>query len=140
LTNAMRSHAPATDMLLKAPAAKNTAKTLVRLQVNNGTNTDEAVIYLSANASNGLDAYDAPKMSNDNVDIPEIYTTVGAEQMVINAMNTIPMDTPIGLGFVPGNATSFSLTANEISNLPIGVKVILKDNITNEEMKLRNQY
>ena len=136
LTNAMRSHAPATDMLLKAPAAKNTANTLVRLQVSNGTNTDEAVLYLSANASNGMDVYDAPKMSNNDVAIPEIYTTVGAEHMVINAMNTIPLDTPIGLGFVPGNATSFSLTANEISNLPTGVKVILKDNITNAETDL----
>lgn len=136
LTNAMRSHAPAIDMLLKAPAAKKTTKTLVRLQVSNGTNTDETVIYFSLNASNGMDAYDAPKMSNDNVAIPEIYTTVGAEQIVINAMNTIPMDTPIGLGFVPGNASSFSLSANEISNLPTGVKVILKDNVTKTETDL----
>ena len=136
LTNAMRSHAPATDLLFKVPAAKNTANTLVRLQVSNGTNTDEAVLYLSANASNGLDTYDAPKMSNNNVAIPEIYTTVGAEQMVINAMNTLTLDTPIGLGFVPGNATSFSLTANQISNLPAGVKVILKDNVTTTETDL----
>jgi predicted RNA-binding protein with TRAM domain len=136
LTNAMRSHAPATDMLLKAPAAKNTSKTLVRLQVSNGTNTDEAVLYLSANASNGIDVYDAPKMSNDNVAIPEIYTTVGAEHMVINALKILPMDTPIGLGFVPGNATSFSLTTNEISNLPTGVKLILKDNVTKAETDL----
>ena len=136
LTNAMRSHAPATDILLKAPAAKNTAKTLVRLQVSNGTNTDETVLYFNANASNGIDTYDAPKMSNDNVDIPEIYTTVGTEQLVINAMNTIPMDTPIGLGFIAGNATSFSLTANEISNLPADVKLILKDNVTTTETDL----
>jgi hypothetical protein len=136
LTNAMRSHAPATDFLLKAPAAKNTAKTVVRLQVSNGANTDEAVLYLSANASNGMDIYDSPKMSNNDVGIPEIYTTVGDEQMVINAMNTLPLDTPIGLGFVPGNATSFSLAANEITNLPTDVKVILKDNVTMVETDL----
>ncbi len=136
LTNAMRSHAPASDLLLKAPAAKNTARTLVRLQVSNGTNSDEAVLYVSANASNGQDTYDAPKMSNDNVAIPEIYTTVGTEQMVINAMNTLPLDTPIGLGFVAGNASSFSLTANQITNLPAGVKVILKDNVILTETDL----
>ena len=136
LTNDMRSHAPVTDKLLKAPAAKNTAKTLVRLQVSNGTNTDEAVLYFSANASNGLDGYDAPKMSNENVDIPEIYTTLGDEQIVINGMNTIPLNAPIGLGFVAGNASSFSLTANEVSNLPSGVKLILKDNVTNAETDL----
>jgi len=136
LTNDMRSHAPASDLLLKAPAAKKTTNTLVRLQVNNGTNTDEVVLYVSGNASNGLDTYDAPKMSNDNVAIPEIYTTVGTEQMVINAMNSLPLDTPIELAFVPGNATSFSLTANEISNLPTDVKLILKDNVTNVETDL----
>ena len=136
LTNAMRSHAPASDLLLKAPSLKNTANTLVRLQVNNGTNTDEAVLYVSANASNGMDVYDAPKMSNNDGSIPEIYTTVGTEQMVINAMNTLPLDTPIGLGFVPGNASLFSLSANEISNLPAGVKLILKDNVTTTETDL----
>ncbi len=136
LTNEMRSHAPATDKLLKAPAAKNNANTLVRLQVNNGTNTDETVLYFSANASNGIDPYDAPKMSNDNVAIPEIYTTLGTEQIVINGMNTIPLDTPIGLGFVAGNASTFSLTANEISNLPSGLKLILKDNVTKTETDL----
>ena len=55
LTNSMRSHAPDTDKLLKAPAAKNTEMTLVRLQVSNGTNNDEAVIYFSENAQNDVD-------------------------------------------------------------------------------------
>jgi len=132
----MRTHAPASDLLLKAPAAKNTARTLVRLQVSNGTNSDEAVLYVSGNASNGMDTYDAPKMSNNNVAIPEIYSTVGTEQLVINAMNTLQLDTPIGLGFVAGNASSFSLTANQITNLPAGVKVILKDNVTTTETDL----
>ena len=136
LTNEMRSHAPVTDKLLKAPVSKNTANTLVRFQVSNGTNTDEAVLYFSANASNGIDAYDAPKISNDNVAIPEIYTTIGSEQIVINSMNSIPLDTPIGLGFVAGDATSFNLTANEISNLPNDLKVILKDNVTKTETDL----
>jgi hypothetical protein len=40
------------------------------------------------------------------------------------------------LGFVAGNASSFSLTANEVSNLPNGVKVILKDNVTKTETDL----
>ena len=83
-----------------------------------------------------MDTYDAPKMSNNNVAIPEIYSTVGTEQLVINAMNTLPLDTPIGLGFVAGNASSFSLTANQITNLPAGVKVILKDNVTTTETDL----
>lgn len=133
LNSTMRAHAPASNKMLKAQAAKNTEMPLVRLQVSNGTNTDEAVIYFSANASNGRDGYDAPKMSNDNTAIPEIYTTLGAEQMVINGMNTIPMDQEIGLGFVAGDASSFSIKANEVSNLPSDVKLILKDNVTKAE-------
>jgi len=133
LNKDMRSHAPESNKALKAPAAQNADISLVRLQVSNGANTDEAVIYFSANSSDGRDAFDAPKMSNDNVAIPEIYTTLGAEQLVINGMNSIPVNQEIGLGFDAGNATSFSIKANEVRNLPANVKVILKDNVTNVE-------
>ena len=136
LTNTMRSLAPATDYLLKAPSAKNTANPLVRIQVSNGINTDEAVIYFSANASNGLDSYDSPKMFENKAEVPEIYTTVSSEKMVINGMKTIPLDTPIGLGFVAGNASSFSIMANEIRNLPTDIKVMLRDNVTLTETDL----
>lgn len=131
----MRSHAGTTENPgpnpLKAPAAKNSEFPLLRLQVSNGINSDEAVIYSYAAATNGYDFYDSPKMMNNDAAIPEIYTTLNNQPIVINVMNSIPLDTEIGLGFVPGNATSFSIRANEISNLPSDVKVILKDNANN---------
>jgi len=136
LSNDMRSHAPASDYLLKVPSTENTGNALIRLQVSNGTNTDEAVIYFSNKASDGLDANDSPKMSNDNPAIPEIFTSINNEQMVINGMNSIPLNQEITLGFNAGNATSFSIKANELSNLPSNVKVILKDNVTNAETDL----
>ena len=136
LTNDMRLHESVTTNLLKAPAAKSSELQLIRLQVSNGTNSDEAVIYVSENAANNLDIYDSPKMSNENTDIPEIYTTLDNQQIVINAMNSLPLNTEIGLGFVPGDATSFSLKASEISNLPPDLKVILKDNATGTETNL----
>lgn len=133
LNKDMRSHAPSANKLLKAPAAINNVLPLVRLQVSNGANTDETVIYFSANASDGRDAYDAPKMSNENTAIPEIYTTLGTERLVINGMNSIPLDQEIGLGFEAGNAASFSLKAIEVRNLPANVRVMLKDKVTNAE-------
>ena len=136
VTNAMRTHAPATDKLLKAPTAKNDQRTLVRLRVNNGINTDETVIYFGENAHNGIDIFDAPKMSNANALFPEIYTTIGTECIVINAMKNIPLDAPIGLGFIAGSASTFSITANEIINIPQTVKVILCDNVTMTETDL----
>ena len=134
VTNAMRAHAPGSDKLLKAPAIN--IRTLVRLQVSNSVNTDETVIYQSQNANNDFDTYDAPKMSNGNANIPEIYTTLGSEKIVINSMNSIPMDSPIGLGFDAGNSNSFTLRANEITNIPEGVKVMLRDNVTLTETDL----
>jgi len=135
LKNTMRLHESTTN-LLKASSLRKSANPLVRLQVSNGTNTDEAVLHISNNAANELDAYDSPKMSNENAAVPEIYTTVGSEKVVINGMNSIPMDQPLGLGFVAGNATSFSIKANEVTGLPSDVKLILKDNVTLKETDL----
>jgi hypothetical protein len=70
-------------------------------------------------------------MSNDNIAIPEIYTTLDNQHIVINALKSLPLDTEIGLGFAAGDATSFSIRANEITNLPSDVKVILKDYANN---------
>ncbi len=134
LANTLRKHAPDGGSLLKAPAVNS--NTLIRLEVSNGTNTDEAVLYFNDNAGNGFDPYDSPKMSNEDVTIPEILTRAGNEQLVINGMQTMPKDTEIALGFEAGNASSFSLRANELRNLPSDVKVILKDNVTNVETDL----
>ena len=113
---------------LKAPAAKNAVNQNLRLQVSNGISTDEALIYFNVNASNGLDAYDSPKMSNNNAAIPEIFTTVGNENLVINGMNAIPFDTEIPLGFTSGQTGSnFSIKASQLSNFDAGTRVILKD-------------
>jgi hypothetical protein len=129
----VRSHD--TSNRLKAPAAKNIDRQRVRLQVSNGTTTDEALLYFDAAAANTVDDYDSPKyMANSTV--TQIYTTVGDEKLVINGMNTLPLNQEIGLGFIPGNANSFSIIANEISNLASNVKVILKDNVTLAETDL----
>ena len=129
----IRSHQ--TSNPLKAPAAKNTDRQRVRLEVLNGISTDEALIYFDANASDNFDSYDSPKFTEAS-SVLQIFTTVGNEKLVINGMNNIPLDTPIGLGFVAGHATSFSIRANEITNIPAGVKVILKDNVTLTETDL----
>ncbi|MDX9747277.1 MAG: right-handed parallel beta-helix repeat-containing protein [Paludibacter sp.] len=136
LTTNMVHHDTNTNNKLKAPAALKSERTKVRLQVSNGTNQDELLLYTDEKASNVFDWYDSPKMSNENPLIPEIYTTEGAEILAINGLNTLPLNQEIGVAFVPGSASSFTLTANEISNLPNDVKVILKDNVTLAETDL----
>ena len=113
---------------LKAPSLINIDRQRLRLEVSNGTSTDETLVYFDAAASSGYDAYDSPKMSNNNAAIPEIYTTVANENLVINGMNSIPLDTEIPLGFTTGQAGSnFSIKASQISNFDPSVNIYLKD-------------
>jgi len=136
VNNTARSHGDGFSNLLKAPAAKNVVNPLVRLQVSNGANSDETVIYFNANADNGFDSFDSPKMFANNVNIPEIFTTSGSEQLVINGMKTLTENLEIPLGFATGTSNDFTLAATELKNLENGMHVILKDNLLMTETDL----
>jgi len=141
--NSMRSHndqtiptnrlkAPANR--LKVPAA--TTQQVLRLQVSNGINSDEAIILFNTNAADGYDAYDSPKMSNNIATIPEIYTLAGSEQVVINGLSSVNVNPELTLGFTTGAANTFTIKATEISNFEEGTKIILKDNLLDTEKEL----
>ena len=131
--NTMRSHS-ATSNLLKAPEV--TAQQVLRLQVSNGENKDEAIVLFNDKASNGYDDYDSPKMTNANVAIPEIYTMAGTEQLVINGLNSITANQELPLGFKTGQSNLFTIKATEISNFDPSMKVILRDNTLATEQEL----
>jgi hypothetical protein len=133
ITNNMRSHQNQSlaQNLLKSRAIINTTQQVLRLLVSNAVNSDEAIVLFNPSASNGYDAYDSPKMSNNNAAIPEIYTTAGTEKLVINGMNSITPDTEIPLGFKTGQSNAFSIKATEFSNFDSDTKVYLKDNLLN---------
>ncbi|MDD4992345.1 MAG: T9SS type A sorting domain-containing protein [Paludibacter sp.] len=133
-TNAMRSHADVSTNSFKAPEV--TAQQVLRLQVSNGENKDEAIVLFNDAASNGYDAFDSPKMTNANVAIPEIYTMVGTEQLVINGLNSITANQELPLGFKTGQSNLFTIKATEISNFEPGMKVILRDNTLATEQEL----
>ena len=135
LTNAMRSHASGTNRL-KVRSAVNTAQQLLRLQVSNGTSSDEAIVLFNPAASNGFDDFDSPKMSNGNSAIPEIYSLAGTEQVVINGMKEMTPNLELPLGFSTGQSNSFSIKASEISNLSSDTRVVLKDKLLNTEQEL----
>ncbi|MDD3077655.1 MAG: T9SS type A sorting domain-containing protein [Paludibacter sp.] len=136
LTNTMRSHAPSSNFLLKAPQLQSSGKISVRLVVSNGTNSDEALIYTNSQASDGYDIYDSPKMSNENSKIPEIYTEVTGQHLAINGMQQIPLDQDITLGLVEGESTELTVKASELNNISDGCKVILKDKLLDIETEL----
>ena len=110
---------------LKSPGVDN--RTILRLQVSNGINTDETVIYTDAEASNNIDQFDSNKMFNNNTAVPEIYTVLGSEKLAINGYNTISPNQEIALGFKTTSANSFTIKASELKNLISDTKVILVD-------------
>lgn len=134
--NNMRSHKDVAGNIMKVPGL--TPQKLLRLQVSNGTNTDETVLYFNANASDSFDQYDAPKRSNEELTIPEIYTQVGTEQLVINGMNSIKYETEIPIGFstlTAINNNGLSISANEMSNFETGTRLFLIDKQTNPSVE-----
>jgi len=140
-SNAMRYHANPTVNSVSITTTplkvhSQVQQQLVRLQVSNGVNNDEAVVYADPNASNAFDIYDSPKMSNSSAGLPEIYTTVENQNLVINGMNRITSDLELPLGFTTGQSNTFTIKASEISNFDASTKVILKDKLLNTEQDL----
>ncbi|MDD3323134.1 MAG: hypothetical protein PHS59_17010 [Paludibacter sp.] len=136
-TNAMRSHANPTGVtttLLKSPNAVETQK--IRLQVSNGINKDEVLIYTNQKASNEFDKYDSRKISNENVAFPEIWTVVNNETLVINGYNQLPINQEIILGFKTGQSNNFKIKASQVSNLESATSLILKDKLLDREYEL----
>jgi len=142
--NSMRSHkgsqtvgeTTVTDVKLKVPAVQNISQQVLRLQVSNGINRDETIVLFNPNASDGLDNYDSQKMSNNNIAIPEIYTMVGGESLVINGLSSTSNITQLPLGFTPGTSNTFTIKATEISNFDSKTAIFLRDDQLNTEMKL----
>ena len=134
--NVMCSHqaqALATNRL-RAPSTLD--KHILRLKVSNGINSDVALIVSNSNASDNYDSYDSPKMSNENIVIPEIYTLANSEELVINNLNSISPNKELILGFRPGISTSFTIEAKEISNFDSNIKIMLLDKLTGNEKEL----
>ena len=127
VTNNMRSHRDVSGNTYKVLAQKTTAQPQLRLQISNGINVDETLIYTNPNASNAFDMYDSPKMANGSASFPEIYTLAGSEQLVISGLNTIPYYTELPIGFTTGTAGTFSIKASELKNFDAGIQLILKD-------------
>ena len=132
VNNAQRAHADNSSNTFKAKASLET-QSVLRLQISNGINSDQALVNFNSNASNGLDSYDSPKLSNESASIPEIYTLAGTEQVVINGVNDA---TELALGFTTGEAGNFSIKASQFANFASGTQIVLRDNLLNYEQDL----
>ena len=131
--NSLRSHKTDTINPFKVQALINSGQQVLRLQVSNGTSSDETIIMSNPNALNSYDNYDSPKFANDPT-IPELYTAIGTERLAINGLNSLALNQEIPLGFATDLSTNFTIKATEISNFDSNIMVILKDGTTQNDI------
>ncbi len=132
--NNMRAHCDDNGNLLKTP--KLDSHTRLRLQLINGTESDETLICTESAADNGFDMYDSPKMMNNSSVTPDLYTLAGQERLVINGLNAISDNTELPLGFNLNAAATLKLKASEISNFADGTRIYLLDKTDNKQIEL----
>jgi|GEM_PF-1373831 len=138
-TNAMRKHADNASNKFKVSAVKLNDTKLVRLKVSNATSSDETILGFNAKASDNFDSYDSPKMFNSSASMPEIFTQVATEKLVINGMTDLKTNVEIPLGFVTETKGDFSIKASELKNIDSSTRLILIDKQKNVEFVL-NDY
>jgi hypothetical protein len=143
--NSMRTHANPLEegetintTPLKVIKSSNQDYPVLRLQVSNNINSDEAILYFNEHASDSLDAYDSPKISNGNNTIPEIYTLAENEKVAINGLNNVAATKSIALGFNTGAANTFSIVATQVSGFDANTRIVLQDNALNVEQDLND--
>jgi len=122
---------------MKAP--RQDTRPSVRLQLINGTQRDELLIYQDAGASNDYDSYDSPKMMNNSTTVPDLYSIAGDEQLVINGLNAITENMELPLGFSLKSAAALTIKATELNNLPEGRNVYLLDKTANTQTLLTTE-
>jgi hypothetical protein len=112
-TNAMRSHGTLSGIYRMA-AEEGT----VRIALSNGTNSDEEIIFFDPSAQDAYDAYDSQKFWA-GASVPQLYTTVGTDSLVINGLSSIAANSVVDLGVkLPAvgeytfDATSITLNEN----------------------------
>ena len=124
----------ATSPVLRSSAV-NTNK-VARLKVKGEKASDETLIVFRSEASNNYDVCDSEKMSNDDKDIPELYTKIGNREIVINGMSPIINNNEvfIPLGFRTGKAGSFTISG--VFENWDNTKTFLRDNNNGIETEL----
>jgi hypothetical protein len=119
----------------------NTISDLVKITAQRGSYKDEINVVMNPIATNNYDVqYDASKLfANDN-NIPEIYTTSGNHNLVINIFKNAPIAIPMNIRL--GVSDNVTLTASEFANFDANVSIKLEDLLlgTTQDLRLNPSY
>lgn len=120
--NSMRSHQ--SDNWLK----EDNIQEVLRLRISKDDVSDELIFVFNPQADNGIDAYDSEKMFTGAASIPQLYSLVEEQKLVINGLDSYINNTEIPVAIQIGEAGTYTISANEIQGL-LGVPVVLEDKL-----------
>jgi len=118
-TNAMRSHGTLAG-IYKTEAEEGT----VRIALSNETNSDEAIVSFNAAALDTYDDFDSQKFWA-SLSIPQLYTSVGTDTLVINGLFSTVTNPVVDLGMKLPAQGNYTLDATSIT--VVGESVYLED-------------
>lgn len=104
-------------------------RSILRLKIASGSNSDETILHSHPLASNEFDGYDSKKMFSNSAAVAEIFTVVDSTDLVINGLSEMPYDKeiPLGLNVLGKGSNNYSIQATQVYNLLSGTKVLLLD-------------
>ncbi len=108
-TDAMRSHT-GWSSIYRLAAEEGT----VRLSVSNADLSDETIILFNTDAQNGYDDFDSQKFWA-GASVPQLYTTVGTDSLVINGLESIAANPIVDLGIKIPSQGEHTITATDIT-------------------------
>ena len=87
MDNSMRSHFTSINGSVAGLKSTNTDRSLfLRMNLLQGENKDQLIVYVNENATNGFDNLDGEKMMQAT--LPQFYTNAGDKKIVINGLNS----------------------------------------------------
>jgi hypothetical protein len=130
VNNSMRSHQ--SGNLLKS----NSDQEIIRLHLSNGSDYDETVIYMHANANNDLDAFDSQKMMDEH---HQMFSVEAGSKLVLNGIENANVKESVQLGIKIDYSGNYSIEANELNTME---NVVLEDKKVNKlhDLKTNPRY
>ncbi|MBP7506266.1 MAG: hypothetical protein KA807_00470 [Prolixibacteraceae bacterium] len=124
--------ADASTMFLKSSKLED----YIKLVVNDGKSSDETLISMSDNVSDGYDNCDAEKFLSSNIENVQIYSTIeGGKKLVFNAIKSIQSEINISINSKPGMELKLKVEGN-LKNHKVE-NIIVKDIIKEEERNIK---
>jgi hypothetical protein len=119
-----------------APFLKDGTTNLLALQASGNGSDDETFVHFNDNATNGYDSeFDAKKLWG-LVEIPQIYSITGSDELAINEL-PLEGNEVVNVGFKCNTTGQYSINAKGIETFDNATPIILEDVKLNTTQDLR---